>query len=392
MDVQAIQHALRLQGLDGWLLCDFRNRDYLAYRVLGLNFEKMSSRRWYYYIPARGEPKKLVSAVEPHRLDELPGSSRQYLSWEELHASLKKMLGTKKKLAMQYSPKNNVPYVAFVDAGTIELLKSFGHKIVSSADLVQMFVSVISEEGYRTHMEAATAMDLIRAQAFQEIGRAMRENTGATELDIQQFIMRRFKEENLVTYDPPMVGTNDHPADPHFDLTKENSRPFKQGDTVLIDLWAKKDVPGGIYYDITWVGFIGDAPPARYQKIFDVVCSARDAAVSFVQEKFSQGKPCYGWQVDDACRNVVKKAGFGKYFIHRTGHSITEETHGNGVNIDNLETRDERALVPGICFSIEPGIYLPGEIAARTEINMFIRHDGVAEVTGEVQRELVLIR
>ena len=392
MDLQAIQHALRSQGVDGWLLCDFRNRDYLAYRVLGLNFEKMSSRRWYYYIPARGEPKKLVSAVEPHRLDELPGSTKIYLSWEELHESIRKTLGTKKKIAMQYSPKNNVPYVAFVDAGTIELIKSFGHKILSSADLVQMFVSVISEDGYRTHKEAAAAMDVIRAQAFEEIGKAMRENTGATELDIQQFIMRRFKEEGLVTCDPPMVGTNEHQADPHFDLTKENSRAFKQGDMVLIDLWAKKDVPGGIYYDITWVGYIGSGPPARYQKIFNVVRDARDAAVEFVQDKFLKGKPCYGWEVDDACRNVVRKAGFGKYFIHRTGHSITEETHGNGVNIDNLETRDERMLIPGCCFSIEPGIYLPGEMAARTEINMFIRHDGVAEVTGEVQTELVKIQ
>ncbi|MBP1647746.1 MAG: Peptidase [Bacteroidetes bacterium] len=392
MDIQAIQRALRAQGVDGWLLCDFRNRDYLAYRVLGLNFEKMSSRRWYYYIPARGEPRKLVSAVEPHRLDELPGTMKRYLSWEELHESIKKMLGVKKKIAMQYSPKNNVPYVAFVDAGTIELVRSFGHKIVSSADLVQMFVSVISEEGYRTHKVAGAAMDRIRAQAFEEIGKAIRENTGATELDIQQFIMRRFKEENLVTYDPPMVGTNEHPADPHFDLTSVNSRPFKQGDTVLIDLWAKKDVPGGIYYDITWVGYIGDAPPARYKRIFEVVRDGRDAAVDFVQGKFAKGKPCYGWQVDDACRSVVRKAGFGKYFIHRTGHSITEETHGNGVNIDNLETRDERMLIPGCCFSIEPGIYLPGEMAARTEINMFIRHDGVAEVTGEVQQELVKIQ
>lgn len=392
MDIPAIQHALRAQGVDGWLLCDFRNRDYLAYRVTGLNFEKMSSRRWYYYIPARGEPKRLVSAVEPRRLDELPGSVKIYLSWEELHERLRKMLGTKKKIAMQYSPKNNVPYVAFVDAGTVELIKSFGHKIVSSADLVQMFVSVIGEEGYRTHKEAGAAMDVIRAQAFEEIGKAIRGNTGATTLDVQQFIMRRFKEENLVTYDPPMVGTNEQPADPHFDLTKENSRPFKPGDTVLIDLWAKKDVPGGIYYDITWVGYIGDTPPVRYQRIFQAVCRARDAAVAFVQDKFTKGKPCYGWQVDDACRNVVKKAGFGKYFIHRTGHSITEETHGNGVNIDNLETRDERKLIPGCCFSIEPGIYLPGEMAARTEINMFVRHDGVAEVTGEVQEELVKIQ
>lgn len=391
MDLQGIQEALREKKIDGWLLCDFRNRDYLAYRALGLNFEKMTSRRWYYYIPAKGEPKKLVSAVEKMRLDTLPGKRMIYLSWGELHASLKKMLGTKKTIAMQYSPKNNVPYVSMVDGGTIELLKSFGYKIVSSADLVQMFVSRISEEGYATHKEAAKRMDRIRAEAFDQIRQAIRNNTGATEYDVQQFIMRRFTEEGLTTYDPPMVGVNDHPANPHFDCTRETARPFKRGDTVLIDMWAKKNVPEGIYYDITWVGYIGDTPPKKYVEIFTAVKGGRDAAVRFVQESFARGKTCYGWQVDDACRAVVKKAGYGKYFLHRTGHSITEETHGNGVNIDNLETKDERALIPGCCFSIEPGIYLEGQMAVRTEINMFIRLDGIPEVTGEVQQELVLL-
>ena len=391
MDLQKIQKALRDNRIDGWLLCDFRNRDYLAYRVVGLNFEKMTSRRWYYYIPARGEPRKLVSAVERMRLDSLPGRRMVYLSWQELHSSLKKMMGPKKTIAMQYSPKNNVPYVSIVDGGTIELLKSLGYKIVSSADLVQMFVSVIPEEGYRTHIEAGRIMDRIRAEAFDRIRNAVRNNTGESEYDVQQYMMRRFKEEALTTYDPPMVGVNDHPADPHFDTLKEGARAFKKGDTVLIDMWAKKDVPGGIYYDITWVGYIGATPPAKYVKIFAAVKAGRDAAVKFVQEKFAKGETCYGWQVDDACRNVIKKAGFGKYFLHRTGHSITEETHGNGVNIDNLETKDERALLPGCCFSIEPGIYLEGEMAVRTEINMFIRHDGVPEVTGEVQQDLVLL-
>jgi Xaa-Pro dipeptidase len=391
MDVALIQKALREKGVDGWLLCDFRNRDYLAYRVVGLNFEKMSSRRWYYYIPARGEPKKLVSVVERQKLDALPGKRYEYLSWKELHASLKKLLGPRKTIAMQYSPLNNVPYVSMVDAGTIELLKRLGYKIVSSADLVQMFVSRISEEGYRTHKEAAAIMDRIMEEAFDQIRSGVAGMTGVTEYDVQQFIMRRFAEEHLVTYDPPMVGTNEHPADPHFDLTRETSRPFKAGDTVLIDMWAKKDVPGAIYYDITWVGFIGTKPPAKYVEIFDAVKNGRDGAVAFVKAQFAAGKTCYGWQVDDACRNVVKKAGYGKYFLHRTGHSITEETHGNGVNIDNLETRDERALLPGCCFSIEPGIYLEGKMAVRTEINMFIRHDGTPEVTGRVQTELVLL-
>jgi Xaa-Pro aminopeptidase len=391
MNLQRVQRALRDRGLDGWLLCDFRNRDYLAYRVLGLNFEKMNTRRWFYWIPARGTPKKIVSTVEKQKLDSLPGTRTLYLSWNELHASLRKALGPKKKIAMQYSPMNNVPYVAFVDAGTVELIKSFGHRVVSSADLVQLFASAIDENGYASHREAAGIMDGIMAEAFDRIRNAVKLGTGETEYDVQQFIMRRFKEEKLTTYDPPMVGTNEHPADPHFDLTQDNARPFAKGDTVLIDMWAKKNIPGAIYYDITWVGYIGDTPPRKYQEIFGVARDARDAAIRFVQECFAAKKPCRGWEVDDVCRAVVKKARYGKFFVHRTGHSIGEETHGNGVNIDNLETKDERELMPGCCFSIEPGIYLPGSMAVRTEINMFIRDDGTAEVTGAVQHDLVLL-
>ena len=391
MELERIQQALRERKIDGWLFCDFHNRDHLAYRVLGLDATKMTTRRWFYFIPARGEPRKLVHSVEKGKLDSLPGSKSVYLPWEQLHASLKRMLGSPKRIAMQYSPKNNIPYVSLVDAGIVELVKSFGHKVVSSADLVQMFEAVINEEGYRLHKEAGTIVDRIRAEAFDQIKNAVTTNNGATEYDIQQFIMRRFKETGLITDDPPIVGTNDHPADPHFESTPANARPFKQGDTVLIDLWAKKDVPGGIYYDITWVGFIGESPSRKYLEIFEVVQKARDTAIEFVKGKFAKGEKCFGWQVDDACRAVVKKAGYGKYFVHRTGHSIGEEVHGNGVNIDNLETKDERQLMPGCCFSIEPGIYLEGEMAVRTEVNVFIRHDGEVEVTGEIQNELVKI-
>lgn len=392
MDLRALQQAVRAAGVDGWLLCDFRNRDPLAYRVLGLDFQKMNTRRWFYYIPARGTPKKVVSSVEKQKLDTLPGTRHVYLSWPELHATLLKVIGPgRKKVAMQYSPGNNVPYISLVDAGTVEMLRSLGMRVVSSADLLQQFVSVIPESGYRLHKEAGVLVDRIRAEAFEQIRESVRKGDGRTEYDVQQYIMRRFGEEGLTTYEPPMVGVNDHPADPHFDLSPSNARPFRRGDTVLIDLWAKKNVPGGIYYDITWVGCIGEAPPAKYRRIFEVVRDARDAAIEFVERKFARGQACYGWQVDDACRAVVKKAGFGKYFLHRTGHSITEETHGNGVNIDNLETKDERRILPGCCFSIEPGIYLAGSMAVRTEINMFIRHDGTPEVTGEVQRDLVLI-
>lgn len=391
MDLSAIQQALRVRKLDGWLLCDFHNRDHLACRVLGLDMTKMTTRRWFYFIPAKGQPRKLVHSVEPRKLDALPGKKEVYLPWTQLHASLKRMLGSPKKIAMQYSPKNNIPAVSLVDAGTVELVKSFGHKIVSSADLVQLFEATIGEEGYRMHKEAGAIVDRIRAEAFDQIRDAVATNNGMTEYDIQQFIMRRFKEEGLVAVDPPIVGTNDHPADPHFECTPENARRFTSGDTVLIDLWAKLNKPGAIYYDITWVGYIGDTPPVKYQEIFSVVKAARDAAIALVKDRFAKGKTCYGWEVDDACRRVVKKAGYGKYFVHRTGHSIGEEVHGNGVNIDNLETKDERQLMPGCCFSIEPGIYLESEMAVRTEVNMFIRHDGVPEVTGEIQQELVRV-
>lgn len=391
MNLSAIQQALRQRKIDGWLLCDFHNRDHLACRVLGLDMTKMTTRRWFYYIPARGEPRKLVHSVEPRKLDALPGKKEVYLAWTQLHASLKKMLGAPKKIAMQYSPKNNVPVVSLVDAGTVELVRSFGHKIVSSADLVQLFEATISEEGYRMHKEAGALVDRIRAEAFDQIRNAIATGSTLTEYELQQFIVRRFKEEGLVAVDPPIVGTNDHPSDPHFECTPENARPFMQGDTVLIDLWAKLNRPGAIYYDITWVGYIGEQPPPKYQEMFNVVKAARDAAIAIVKDRFAKGKPCYGWEVDDACRNVVKKAGYGKFFVHRTGHSIGEEVHGNGVNIDNLETKDERQLMPGCCFSIEPGIYLEGEMAVRTEVNMFIRHDGVPEVTGEIQQELVRI-
>ncbi|HSQ75401.1 MAG TPA: M24 family metallopeptidase [Bacteroidota bacterium] len=391
MDLRRIQEALRERNIGGWLFCDFHNRDHLASRILGLDPSRMTTRRWFYYIPARGTPRKLVHSVEKGKLDTLPGTKTVYLPWEQLHTSLKKMLGPAKRIAMQYSPKNNIPAVSLVDAGTVELVRSFGHKVVSSADLVQMFEAVIDETGYTLHKEAGVIVDRVRAEAFARISTGIRNGDGISEYAITQLILQRFKEEGLITSDAPIVGSNEHPADPHFESKPENDRPFTPGDTVLIDLWAKKNVPGGIYYDITWVGYIGATPPPAYVKIFDTVVRARDAAIAFLTDRFAKNRPCAGWEVDEVCRNVVKKAGYGKRFVHRTGHSIGEEVHGNGGNIDNLETRDDRRLMPGSCFSIEPGIYLEGKMAARSEVNVFIRHDGVPEVTGEVQKELVLL-
>ena len=392
MDLKAIQGALKEKGVDGWLLYDFHNRDHLAYRILDLDFKKMTSRRWFYYIPASGRPVRLVHRVEPAKLDSLPGDKVFYHPWEELHRRLREILGEPKKIAMQYSPLCNIPYTSIVDGGTIDLVRSFGHEIASSADLVQLFEAIIDEDGYRSHLRAGEIIQRIKNEAFAEIGRALAEKRTLSEYDLAQFILRRFEEEGIDPgHDMPIVGINDHPANPHFEPSPSGSYEFKPGDMVLIDLWGKLKQPGSIYYDITWCGFVGDDPPEKYQEIFRVVRDARIEAVNFVRERFAAGQPVHGWEVDDACRSVVKEAGYGDYFIHRTGHSIGEEVHGNGVHIDNLETKDERRLVPGICFSIEPGIYLEGEMAARSEIDCFITLQGEVVVAGEEQMELIRI-
>jgi Xaa-Pro aminopeptidase len=392
MDLKRIQEEIKNAGLDAWLLCDFHNRDAMAIHILGLDPTKFTSRRWFYFIPSDGEPTKLVSRVESTKLDALPGRKEFYLSWRELHAKLRDILGGTKKIAMQYSPLNHIPYVAIVDAGTVELIRSFGHDIVSSANLVQIFEAIIDRAGYESHLRACEKIQRIKDEAFALIGKSVREGKKLTEYEVQQFILRRFDEENLdCKGENPIVGVNEHPADPHFEPTAKNAYAVKRGDTVLIDLWAKEKAPGTIFYDITWCGFVGENPPARYVEIFHAVRDARDAALAFIRDKFKRGDSCYGWQVDDACRGVVQERSYGQYFIHRTGHSIGQEVHGNGVNIDNLETKDERELVPGICFSLEPGIYIEGEMAARSEINVFITLDREVVVAGEMQRELVKI-
>jgi len=391
-DITRIQRELAAAGVDGWLFYDFHNRDAISYHVLGLDYGKFTSRRWFYWIPSQGEPVRLCSKVESTKLDALPGQKRLYLSWRELHASLKAMLGPARRVAMQYSPTANIPYVSIVDGGTVDLVRSLGYEVVTSAGLVQTFQAVLDGAAYQSHLAAGELVQRIKDEAFALIARELRAGRSLTQYDVQQFIVRRFGEEGLTCKGEfPIVGTNEQPADPHFEPTPANARPIRKGDTVLIDLWAKLDQAGAIFYDITWCGFVGPNPPAKYVEIFRVVRDARDAALAFVKDRYAAGQPVFGWEVDDVCRAVVAKAGYGDYFIHRTGHSIGEEVHGNGVNIDNLETRDERQLVPGICFSIEPGIYLAGSMAVRSEINVFITPDGRVDVAGDMQREPILI-
>lgn len=392
MDLGAIQKALTDAGINGWLFYDFHHRDLMAYRILGLDPAEMTSRRWFYFIPDRGEPIKLAHKIESHKLDRLPGKSGYYLAWGELHEALRSMVGGAGKVAMQYSPMNDIPYVSMVDAGTVELVRSFGVDVVSSADLVQEFETVGDESSYSSHRDAGERVQSIKDEAFAMLGKALGDGTAIKELDVAEFIRSRFEQEGLTNDDEgPIVAFNDHAADPHFAPTSQNTHLLKPQDKILIDLWARRADPPGLYYDVTWCGFAGDDPPQKYREIFGVVCQARDAALNFVKAKFSAGDECGGFEVDRVCREVVEKAGYGAAFTHRTGHSIGIAVHGTGANIDNLETRDTRKLVPGTCFSIEPGIYLAGDMGVRTEIDVYLRLDGQVEVCGPIQQELLLL-
>lgn len=388
MDLGAIQAALRERGFDAWLFYDHHYRDPIAYRVLGLPQSLMVTRRWFYLIPAQGEPRKLVHRVEPGHLDSLPGRKDQYSAWQELWENLKSMLGPYSTIAMQYSPNNLIPYISLVDAGTLELVRSFGKSIVSSGDLVARFEAVWSDEQIRSHFAARDAVDRITEAAFKEIGRRAR-NGSATEFEMQQWIIEAFRREDLVTEDPPIVGVNANSGDPHYEPRADRSAPIRPGDFVLLDIWGKKNTPNAVYYDITWTGFIGEAPSDQHRQIFEIVRGARDAGVKAVQSAVGEGKKIAGWEVDKAARDFINAAGYARYFVHRTGHSIGTSVHANGANMDNLETRDEREIIPNTCFSIEPGIYLP-EFGVRSEVNVLVRPRS-AEVTGKIQQEIVTI-
>jgi len=388
MDLAAIQSALRERNIDAWLFYDHHHRDPIAYRVLGLPASLMVTRRWFYLIPADGEPVKLVHKIEAGHLDSLPGKKHQYSGWQELFAQLKSILAPHHDLAMQYSPNNSVFTISLVDAGTADLLRGLGKNIVSSADLVAQFESTWSEEQVKSHFAARDSIDSIVAAAFQEIGHRVR-NGGVKEHEIQQWFLEAFAKDNLLADDPPIVAVNSNAGNPHYEPHPSRPTPIREGDLVLLDVWGKKNTPGAVYYDITWMGFVGAAPSDRMRRIFEIVREARDAGVRTVTDAIASGRRIAGWEVDRATRGHIQKSGYGEYFIHRTGHSIGTDVHSNGANMDDLEIHDERQILPNSCFSIEPGIYLP-EFGVRSEVNMLVRTKS-AEVTGKIQREIVTI-
>ena len=392
MKLEEIQVALRREGLSGWLFCDFQNRDPISYRILDLPTWH-ATRRWFYFVPSRGLPRKLVSSVEPGRLDALPGEKVVYRSWLELQHHLKETLRDVRRVAMQYSPLNRIPYVSTVDAGTVELVRMGGIEVVSSADLVQEFEALVSPEGFASHVAAGERVHRILSATWAEIGERLARRETLSEYDIKRSMLDRYRQEGLTCDgDGPIVAVGVHAADPHFDPTPDNTVPIRAGDTLLVDTWARLDGPGAIYYDVTWCAFVGDVIPAAYAALFRVATGARDAAVAFVRERLAAGGTLYGWEVDQICRDSIEAAGWGQHFVHRTGHSIGTAVHGNGVNIDNLETQDDRRVVPGCLFSIEPGIYVPEQnVGVRTELDVFVDTGGKALIEGPVQDDLVLI-
>lgn len=391
MFIEEIQKKLKEFGFDGWLFYDFHGRDPIAYRVLKLDSRKLATRRWYYLIPANGEPKKLVHNIEKEKLDSLPGEKFIYLKWQERIELLKRILERTKKIAMQYSPMNSIPYISTVDAGTVELVRSFGVDVVSSADLIQIFEAVLGDEEFASHKKAGEKIHKIMELSFKEIGERLKRNEEFTEFDTQQYILKFFEKEGITSDGMnPIVAVNANAGNPHYEPTNELSARIKKGDLVLLDIWGRENKENSIYFDITWMGYAGTEIPQKYINIFDIVKTARNKAVDFVKKRFSEGKDVFGWEVDDVARGYIKEMGYEKFFIHRTGHSIGREVHGNGVNMDNLETKDERRLLPGILFSIEPGIYFE-DFGIRSEINVFISKNKEIIVTGPMQEEILKI-
>jgi Xaa-Pro dipeptidase len=393
MNLEAIQTALRDNNLDGWLFYDHHHRDPIGESILGLDPKAHITRRWYYFIPATGEPRKLMHRIEQGRLDSLPGSKGLYSSWQELRAGLKAMLSGFRGIAMQYSPNNDIMYVSMADAGTVEFLRSLGKHIVSSADLVSHFEAVLTERQISSHSVAQKVIDAIIEEAWHEIARRLRPVSGnpgrVTEFDIVQWLSEAMRRGGLVWENGPNASVNANCSDSHYEPTADHTAEIKKGDFLLIDIWGRTDESDSVYYDITWTGIIGREPSEREQLVFETVRNARDAAIAAVTSAFAENRSICGFEADDAARNVIRTAGFADYFTHRTGHNIAHEIHGPGAHLDNLETHDERRILPNTCFSVEPGIYLP-DFGIRSEVDM-LTAPGKAWVTGNIQRELVRI-
>jgi Xaa-Pro dipeptidase len=387
--IEEIAATLAANGIDGWLFYDFRHSDPIAYRILGLDLRSLSTRRWFYLVPALGMPRRLVSAVEQDRLDLLPGERSIYRSADEMTAALAAMLAGMRRVAMNYSPECAIPYVSRVDGGTLELVRSCGVEVVTAADLIQRFEATLTPGELASHRRAAELLLEIVSEFFAEVARNIRSGRFFSESDARDFVLERITAHGLETHEPPIVAVNAHAAMPHFELSAAQPFAIKTGDLLLLDLWARE--PDGIYADFTWMAYVGERVPEAPAKLFDLIARARDAAANFIIERCAAGNAPTGAEVDRVAREIIAQAGMGDRFVHRTGHSIGREVHANGANLDSLETRDHRELIDMTCFSIEPGVYVPGHIGLRTEINMTVEGGCAQVTTGAMQSEIVPI-
>ncbi len=386
-----IQAALRDEGLDGWLLYEFRGLNPIALDVVGIPLSRSGSRRWACFIPAQGEPRWLVHAIEQSGWAELAPQALTYVSWAEWREGLRAILGSAQRAAMEVSPGAAIPYIGRVDAGTVELVRSLGVEVLSSADLVQVAQAVWTAGQLASHRHACRELLAIKDATFEHVRQGLAAGEPRSELSVLDFMLQEFERRGLAGYGA-IVAVNGHAANPHYFLRPGADTPIRRGDLLLIDLWARQPHDDAIYGDITWVAYASQAVPQRIQAVFEVVREARDAAVAFMRQRLQAGVTVYGYEVDDVARGVIARAGFGRHFIHRTGHSIGTSGHGNGVNLDNLETQDRRRLIAGVGFSVEPGIYLPEEdFGIRLEIDCYVTGADVEVTTLPLQTELVLL-
>ncbi len=390
--LQEVQASLQEEEIDGWLLFDFRRSNPLVYTFLNLASDKMLTRRFFYWIPQKGDPVKIVSMVEPYVLDHLPGSKWIYRGWQELERLLFSIGTENRIIAMEYSPYNALPTASNVDAGTLELVRKSGVEVVSSANILQRYTSIWTVEQLKSHLAAAKVLESIVDQTWAFIEHSLQVGVPLNEYQVQQFMLQAILEKGCQTDHLPHCAINANSANPHYDPQPDQSLPIRAGDFILLDLWCKQKVPHAVYADITRVGVAAPRPTSKQQEVFQIVKKARDQATLFIKEHYENSRSLQGWQVDQICRNFIEKTGYSEYFIHRTGHNLGEEVHGPGANLDNFETHDYRQLLAGTGFTIEPGIYLPGEFGIRLEYDIYLDPVGKICITGGIQEELVCLQ
>lgn len=389
--IRELQKILQESHLDGWLIYDFQKRNPLAMHFLQIHSSAHLTRRIFYWIPARGTPVKIVHKIEPHFLDKWPGEKLVYFKWQTLHELLSKILTGSKKIAMEYSPKCAIPYASLTDAGMADLIRSFGTEIVSSSGFIQYFTCVLDQQQIDSHMQAAKILDQTAQHTWDLIASRLKKGEKISEYEVQQFIKSEFTRNGCVSEGDPICAVNEHSSDPHFSPSKEKDTIIQKGDFVLIDLWCKKKEDRSVYGDITRVAVAAPVPTPRQKEIFSIVRNAQKAATEAVEAAFKSNNEIKGCEADKAARAVIEDAGYGEFFTHRTGHNIHMDDHGSGTHLDSLETNDERPLIAGTCFSIEPGIYLPNEFGVRLEYDIYVSKEGIVHVTGGVQEEIVAL-